>query len=74
MNTLLSLSESAAVVFLGIGSVWFSRRAAKLSAPTGNGFAEHVRDDLQFLKEAHIDVMHRLGRIEGKMSDSTHRN
>lgn len=57
------------MIILGVSSVWWSRRAAKLSEPTGNGFAGHVRDDLQFLKEAHVDVMHRLGRIEGVISN-----
>lgn len=66
MSTLLSLAQAGATVLLGVGSVWFSRRAAKLSEPTGNGFSGHVLTSLDLINR-------RLTRLEEKFDDHSDR-
>lgn len=54
-STLLNLSEAFGVIAVGLGATFFSRRASKLSEPTGNGWAK--------------DVVGRLERIEDNQND-----
>lgn len=58
---LLSFGEALGVVVLGGASVIFSQRAAKLSAPTGNGWTEVLghRLDAQDAAMARIEVAQR---------------
>jgi hypothetical protein len=63
-QTILSLAEAVGVIVIGIGSAWFSRKAARLSEPTGNGWADHVRDALGRIE-------HRIDRIESRVDKLT---
>ena len=41
-----------ALLVAGI-SGWFSYQAARNSRPVANGFTQHVRDELKYLREQH---------------------
>jgi hypothetical protein len=58
--TLLQVSEAFGVVVVGMGSAYFSRRAMKLSEPTGNGFASLVVSSLNRIHD-------RLDKLEAKV-------
>lgn len=58
--TALEISQAVGVIVVGIGSAWYSRRAAVLSRPTGNGWGQLVIDDLR-------DIKTRLARVEEKI-------
>lgn len=60
----LSLGEAAGTFVFGVGTIWFSRRAAKLSEPTGNGFAGVVLAKL-------TNIEARLTRLENPSGSQT---
>jgi hypothetical protein len=57
------------VVFTVGGAVW-SRRAAKLSAPTGNGFAKTVVSALIRIESRQDTMDQRLERLETSRADT----
>jgi hypothetical protein len=74
-STLLSLSEAASVVFLGLGSVWFSRKAAsgaasavELSRPTGNGFADSITAELAKQTRMLESIDDRVGLLDTRLT------
>ena len=53
-----AVSGSLAAVISGV-SAWFASRAARNSRPVANGFAEHVKNELAYLRQrldSHIDT------------------
>jgi hypothetical protein len=63
-QTVLQLAEAIGVIVIGFGSAWFSRKAARLSEPTGNGWADHVKDSLHRIES-------RMDRIESRVDKLT---
>lgn len=60
--TLLQVAEAVGVIAVGIGSAFFSRKAAKHSEPTSNGWTAGLGRRLDRQDQA-------LSRIEEKIDD-----